>query len=249
MRNNVSRLVMIGIAALMLCGGAVAQQANTLAPQEQQDGWRLLFNGKNFDGWHSYLQQGVAKDWSVRHGAIVLRKDNAGPPADSADLVTDQEFENFDLKLEWKAKPCIDSGVMFYVHESPKYKQPYDTGPEMQIADLACTKPDSRKLMERAGDLFDLISDKVEWVRPAGEWNQYEIIADHGHVQFLMNGHKVIDFQMWGERWKTLIAGTKFSRMPGFGTFRQGHIALQGSEVKGDSKTKIWFRNIKIKKL
>lgn len=247
--KNFSRLAIAAIGALLLCGNAIAQQPNTLTPQEKQDGWQLLFNGKNLVGWHSYQQKGVAKDWSIRHGAIVLKKDNTGPVADSADLVTDEEFENFDLKLEWKAKPCIDSGIMFYVHESPQYKETYQTGPEMQIADLACTKPDSRVLMERAGDLFDLIPDKVEWVKPAGEWNQYEIIADNGHVQFFQNGHKVLDFELWGERWKDLIARSKFLKMPDYGTFRKGHISLQGTEVKGESKTKIWFRNIKIKKL
>lgn len=80
--------------------------------------------------------------------------------------MTNGEFANFDLKLQWKADPGIDRGVMFYVHESPKYKQPYDTGVEMQIADLACTVlPDSREILRRSGDLYGLISTKVNTVK------------------------------------------------------------------------------------
>lgn len=239
-------------AAMSACFAAVvanAQQPNTLTSRETADGWQLLFNGQNLDGWHSYGESGPGRDWSVRHGTIRLRKNNTDPERSYQDLVTDQEFSDFDLKLEWKAKPCIDSGIMFYVHESPKYKQTYETGPEMQIADLACTVPDSRVLMERAGDLFDMIPIHYEWVKLAGEWNQYEIIANRGHLQFFQNGHKVLDTQLGDAHWKQLVAGTKFAKMPGYGAFHKGHISLQGTESKGKSGDKIWFRNIKIKKL
>lgn len=228
---------------------AQAQNPNTLTPQEKADGWKLLFNGKNLDGWHSFHEKGPGKDWSVQHGAIVLNKRNTDPPQDYQDLVTNGMFKNFDFKIEWKAKPCIDSGIMFYVQESPQYNATYQTGPEMQIADLACTIPDSRILMERSGDIFDLISDKVEYVKPAGQWNQFEIIADNGHVQLFQNGHKVIDTNLNSDAWKSLVAHSKFAKMPGFGTFREGHISLQGTEPKGKPGVKIMFRNIKIKKL
>lgn len=230
-------------------GMAQAQAPNTLTPQEKQDGWQLLFNGRDLQGWHSYLQKGTGKDWSVVDGAIQLKKTNQDPHADYADLVTDGEFTNFDLKLEWKARPCIDSGVMFYVHEAPEYPDTYYTGIEMQIADLACTVPDSRVLKERSGDIFDLISDKYEWVKPAGEWNQFEIIANHGHLQLFQNGHQVVDTQLWDDEWQKLVAGAKFAKWPGFGKYRTGHISLQGTEPKGEPGVKLSFRNIKIKKL
>lgn len=237
------------ISGFLLPAMAMAQQPNTLTPQEKQDGWQLLFNGKNLDGWHSYLENSPGKDWAVHNGTIVLNKRNTDPSKDYQDLTTNEEFENFDLKLEWKAKPCIDSGVMFYVHESPKYNQPYETGPEMQIADLACTVQDSRILKERSGDIFDLISDKVEWVNLAGQWNQFEIIADNGHVQLFQNEHKVVDTNLNSDEWKNLVANSKFSKMPNFGTFRKGRISIQGTEPKGKPGVRIQFRNIKIKKL
>jgi Domain of Unknown Function (DUF1080) len=243
------KLWIVTAAWVLGCGIAGAQAPNTLTPQEQQEGWLLLFNGHDLQGWHSWQEKGTGSDWSVVDGAIQLKKTNEDPPADYSDLVTDGEYSNFDLKLEWKARPCIDSGVMFDVHESPEYRNTYDTGVEMQIADLACTVPDSRVLMERSGDIFDMISDKVEWVKAAGEWNQFEIIQDHGHLQLFQNGHQVIETQLWDSQWSNLIAGTKFARMPGYSKYHEGHISLQGTEPKGEPGVKLWFRNIMIREL
>lgn len=246
---SLAGLLLIAALAAAAATAAQAQAPNTLTPQGKQDGWQLLFNGHDLNGWHSYLEKGTGNDWSVVDGVIQLSKTNQDPPADYDDIVTNGEFTNFDLKLEWKARPCIDSGVMFFVHESPQYHDTYDTGIEMQIADLACTVPDSRILMERSGDIFDMISDRIEWVRPAGEWNQFEIRANHGHLTLFQNGHQVIDTQLWDAHWNQLIAGTKFAKMPGYSKYHSGHISLQGGENKGDPGVKLSFRNIMIKRL
>lgn len=242
------RITIVVLTAFLFSAMANAQQENTLTQQEKTDGWQLLFDGKDLSGWHSYAQTGTGKDWSVQDGAIMLKKKKSDPAADYADLVTNEQFENFDLKLQWKAKPCIDSGVMFYVQESPKYKDTYDTGLEMQIADLACTVPDSREILRRSGDLYGLISTKVNTVKAAGEWNQFEIVADHGHLQLIQNG-EVLSTQLWNDAWRELVAHSKFAEWPDFGTFHTGHISLQGTEDKGESQIKLYFRNIKIKKL
>jgi hypothetical protein len=228
---------------------ASAQALNALTAQEKADGWQLLFDGKSLHGWHSYLQHAPARDWKVRDGAILMEKNRGGDEKDFEDLVTDAEFGDFDLKLEWKMSPCADSGVMFHVHESPKYRETYETGPEMQIADLACTVPDSRTLYERSGDLFDLVSSDVERVNAAGSWNRFEIISDKGHLQFFQNGHKVVDTQVGDAAWKRLVAHTKFTAWPDFATFGKGHISLQGNEDKGEAPIRLWFRNIKIRPL
>jgi hypothetical protein len=240
---------MVAITGLVLCGMVHAQQHNALTAQEKAQGWQLLFDGSSLHGWHSYLQKGPGKDWKVSDGAILMEKRPHDPEADFQDLVTDAEFGNFDLKLSWKMSPCADSGVMFYVHESPKYQYTFETGPEMQIADLACTKPDSRVLKERSGDLFDLISSDVEWVNEAGQWNDFEIKADHGHIQFFQNGHKVVDTHLWDDGWKQLVAHSKFTAWPDFAAFHEGHISLQGTEDKGDVPIRLWFRDIKVRKL
>lgn len=222
------------------------QQQNMLTSQEKADGWQLLFNGKNLNGWHSYLKDKPTKNWSVENGAIVVTEEHNGQ---QSDLVTDKEYENFDLKFEWKMKPCSNSGVMFYVHEDPKYKNTYETGPEMQIVDLACRfTSDHSEInddiihLHRAGALYDIAAADTEWVNAAPAWNQYEIIADNGHLKFFVNGHKVVDVTMWNQSWWRVISRTKFKQWPDFGTFRKGHISFQGTE-----DGKIWFRNIKIR--
>jgi Domain of Unknown Function (DUF1080) len=242
------------LATLMIATGTFAadaptQQPNTLSASEHADGWKLLFDGSSLHGWHSYLQKAPAKDWKVQDGAILMEKNRGGDEKDFEDLVTDDEFADFDLKLDWKMSPCADSGVMFHVHESPKYHETYETGAEMQIADLACTKPDSRVLYERSGDLFDLISSDVEWVNEAGQWNQFEIISKKGHLQFFQNGHKVVETQIGDDAWKNLVSHTKFKQWPGFAAYGKGHISLQGNEDKGDAPIRLWFRNIRIKEL
>ncbi len=218
---------------------------NSLTEKEKAEGWELLFNGKDLNGWHSYLKTRPGAAWKVQNGMIVLVKDGKTPSADYADLTSDQEFEDFDLKLQWKLKPCTNSGIFFYVHEDPKYRSPSSTGPEMQVVDLACS-PDSRILKSRAGDLYGLISCEEETVTPGGQWNQVEIISEKAHLQLFLNGTRVIDTHLWNDEWKSLIAASgKSKRWPDFGTFRKGRIAFQGTEPD----TKIWFRNIKIRKL
>jgi hypothetical protein len=233
-------LVITGVLNFNMAG---AQQLNTLTEKEKQDGWQLLFNGEDLKGWHSYLQNKPGIAWQVVDRAIFLNKNDKSVYADYADLTSDPEFENFDLKVEWKIEPCANSGIMFYVHESPEYKETWETGPEMQIEDLVCS-PDHEHKMNRAGTLYDLVAVDSEWVTPGGTWNEYEIKANKGHLQLFENGHKVIDTHIWNDHWKELIANCKFKDMPNFGTFRKGHISFQGTE-----NGKLWFRNIKIRKL
>ena len=229
------------ICALFFYNGAIAQ--NVITAKEKQEGWTLLFNGKDLKGWHAYHEKAIGNVWRVGEGNIILNKNNKSLPKDYADLVTDGEFGDFDLKIEWKMKPCSNSGVLFYVDEKEQYKNTYESGPEMQIADLACDD-DGRILKCRAGDLYDLISADTEWVHKGGLWNQYEIKSTNGHLEFFMNGHKTIDTQIWDSRWREMIQNSKFKEWAGYGTFKKGHIALQGLE-----NGMIWFRNIKIKRL
>ena len=218
-----------------------AQRANTLTLQEKKDGWKLLFNGKDLTGWHSYLEKAPGKGWQVKDGAIFINENDK--TADNMDLITDEEFENFDLKLEFKTDTCANSGVMFHVHESKEYQNTWETGPEMQIDDVVCG-PDHLSKMNRMGTLYDLYPVDSEYIGASGTWYAYEIKVNKDHVELFEEGHKVVDARMWDQHWKDLIAAVKFKDMPGFGTFHKGHIAFQGTE-----NGKIWFRNIKIKTL
>jgi len=216
-------------------------QNNTLTAKEKQEGWKLLFDGKDLAGWHSYLKEKPGEGWQVKDEAIFINENDKS--VDNADLTSDEEFENFDLKLQFKTDTCTNSGVMFYVHEANEYQNTWETGPEMQIDDVVCG-PDHLSKMNRMGTLYDLYPVDSEYIGASGKWYEFEIKADHGHLQLFEDGHKVVDAQMWDQHWKDLIAAVKFKDMPGFGTFRKGHIAFQGTE-----NGKIWFRNIKIKAL
>lgn len=242
-----SRIVFKVVA--LACMAALPVHAADTSDAKHDQGWVSLFDGKSLAGWHSFNQKGTGKAWSVDDGAIRLERGHKAADADVADLVSDKEYENFDLKLEWKMTACADAGIMFNVNESPTYHYTWETGPEMQIADLVCTKPDSYTLYERSGDLFDMISSRVENVLEHGNWNQIEIIVDHGHVQFFQNGYKTVDTTMWTPEWNALVSKTKFAKMPGYGLFHKGHISLQGGEDKGVEPIHIWFRNIRIKEL
>ena len=220
-------------------------QDNTLSSQEKEQGWRLLFDGKSTQGWHSYGYGSVGKAWNIVDGSLHLDVANKKdwPANESKDILTNDEYDNFHLKADWKLAKKGNSGIIFYVHEDKKkYPNTYETGPEMQVLDNA-GHSDAKIPKHRAGDLYDLISSSSEPVKPAEEWNHAEIMCKNGKLDFYLNGVHIVSTQLWNDNWKKLIANSKFKSMPDFGTFKKGKIALQehGEEV--------WFKNIKIRKL
>ena len=213
--------------------------ANTNAAT-QDTAWTSLFNGETITGWHNYGSDSVGKAWQVDSGAIHL---NSSVKNGGGDLVTDDTYGDFDLKLDWKISKNGNSGIIFYVQEdTAKYDETYKTGPEMQVLDNE-GHPDAKIPKHRAGDLYDLISSSSEPVKPAGEWNHAEIKSVNGKLDLYLNDVNVVSTTMWDDNWKQLIAGSKFKNMPDFGTFKSGHIALQNH---GDD---VWFKNIMIRKM
>jgi hypothetical protein len=202
--------------------------------------WISLIDGQSLEGWHSYGRNTAGSAWKVQDGVLYL--DTTGT-AQGGDLVTDQEFEDFHLQLEWKIGENGNSGIMFYVQEdTSKYPHPYNTGPEMQILHNE-GHPDGKIIKHRAGDLYDLITATPEAAKPVGEWNQVEVISRDNQLQFVLNGQNVVTTTLWGDNWRQMIANSKFRDMEGFGTFHNGKIALQ------DHGDPVWFRNIRIKRL
>lgn len=201
--------------------------------------WLTLFDGKTTKGWHTYGKKTVGARWKIVDGALMI--DNS--VKDGGDIVTNEAFENFDLKLEWKISANGNSGIIFNIKEDTlKYKETYKTGPEIQVLDND-GHPDGKIIKHRAGDLYDLIKSSSEPVKPVGEWNAVEIISNKGKLEIFLNGTNVVTTIMWDDNWRQLIAGSKFKDMPDFGTFKKGRIALQ------DHGNTVWYRNIKIKKL
>lgn len=216
---------------------------NSLTKKEQREGWQLLFDGTTTNGWHVYNRLSDGSAWKAGDGTLYLDPAAKGPKGEGGgDLTSDKEYENYDLKLDWKLEPNGNSGLVFQAVEDPKYRWPWQTGPEMQMLDNV-GHPDAKIIKHRSGDLYDMITSTPETVKPAGEWNSIELIANNGTLTFFQNGVKVLTTTQWDDNWRNMIANSKFKSMPGFGTFKKGHIALQ------DHGNKVWFRNIKIREL
>ncbi|WP_295715925.1 DUF1080 domain-containing protein [Mucilaginibacter sp.] len=196
-----------------------------------------LFDGKTTTGWHTYLKTGAGA-WKVVDGALQL-----DPKADQqGDLVTDGEYENYELTLEWNITKEGNSGVIFGVHEDPKFNETYVTGIEMQVLDNKDAS-DNKKANHLAGSLYDMKAPSKDVAKPAGEWNKVKLRKKDGHLTFWLNGTKIVDTQMGSEEWKTMIANSKFKTWTDFAAYPKGHIALQ------DHGHVVAFRDISIKEL
>jgi hypothetical protein len=208
--------------------------------------WIDLFDGKSTKGWRTYRKNAPGKSWIVQNGNLILKvvPDGKGrtKSKDGGDIITEAQYENFELSVEWQISKCGNSGILFNVVESKEYDRVYQTGPEMQILDDTC-HPDAKIHTHRAGDLYDLIACTEEVSKPAGEWNLSLIRVVNGQAEFYFNDVKVIEFTMFGQEWSEMIADSKFRDMPGFGKSRKGHIALQ------DHGDQVAFRNIRIREL
>lgn len=211
------------------------------APAEE---WIPLFDGQTLNGWSKYGGGEAGKAWKVENGELYLDAANKDKweEGDGGDIVTNEEFENFHFKTEWKISPNGNSGIIFLVHESPEFTNTYHTGPEMQVLDNN-GHPDAKIISHRAGDLYDLIVSSQETVKPVGEWNQAEVIVNQGKLDLILNGVTVVSTTLWTPEWDALVADSKFKDMPGFAKYKKGKIALQ------DHGDVVHYRNIVIKKL
>lgn len=212
---------------------------NQLTEDQINEGWELLFDGQSTNGWRTFNKDKAGKAWQVKDGILIF--DPSASRSEKGDLITEKQYDNFHLKLDWNISDCGNSGVFFLVQEDGREKT-YHTGPEMQILDNTCHN-DAQYPTHRAGSLYDLIQAQPETENPAGEWNTAEIILDDGHLVFILNGTKVVETQMFDENWEEMIANSKFKDWDGFGMYRKGHIGLQ------DHGDVVHFRNIMIKEL
>ena len=212
---------------------AAAPLMNTLTSDEQQQGWHLLFDGQTTRGWRGFRQKAAPAGWQVVDGALT-RVGRAG------DLITAQEFGDFELALEWKLTDGGNSGIMYRVVDA--HEATYESGPEMQVLDDA-RHPDGRSRLTAAGAAFGLYPAPAGVVKPAGEWNQVRIVVKGGHVEHWLNGQKVVEYDLWSPDWKARVANSKFAQWPSYGLAKKGHIALQ------DHGDWVAYRNIRIRAL
>jgi hypothetical protein len=217
---------------------------NVLTPAERSSGWQLLFDGTSTAGWHGYNKQDT-KSWIIEDCSLKTSGTEGNYGSDKrADLVTDREFTNFELSLDWKASKGGNSGVMYGVIEDPKYDAPWKTGPEYQLLDDVGF-PQKVEAWQKAGANYAMHApdDATKMLKPVGEWNTTRIVVNGPHVEHWLNGKKILAFERWTPAWKTLRDAGKWKDAPDYGTAKTGRIALQ------DHGSIYWFRNIKIRQI
>ena len=194
---------------------------------------RVLFDGTSTDAWRGFKRDAFpAKGWAVENGTL-----HPIVGGDRVDLVTKDQYKDFDLELEWKVGPMGNSGIMYDVSETEP--ETYYTGPEMQVLDDVGHK-DGKDSKTSAGSLYALIARSKEVVKPVGEWNKARIVKKGAHVEHWLNGTKIVEYELGSPALAALIADSKFKDWKRFAKEGQGHIVLQHH---GDPA---WFRNVRI---
>jgi hypothetical protein len=226
-------------AGFLLAGLAWAQdRPNTLTDTEKNSGWKLLFDGKTLNGWRNYGQPNPSPKWKVIDGAIAIEESGAG------DLITTEQFDWFELSLEYRISKGGNSGVMFRVAEGDR--APYLSGPEIQVQDNVNAK--DPQLSGWLYQLYQPAADPktgkpLDATRPAGEWNHFRIIIAPQKCETFVNGVKYYEYQLGGADWDARVAQSKFKAWPKFGKIQKGHICLQ------DHGNPVAFRSLKIREM
>ncbi|CAM4129104.1 DUF1080 domain-containing protein [Zobellia nedashkovskayae] len=207
--------------------------------------WTVLFDGSSFDGWKEYNKEGVSENWKLEDGAMVFYPPTEREEGEAFNLVTEKEYTDFILSLEWKISEGGNSGVFWGVNETPELSEAYQTGPEVQVLDNE-KHPDAKNgTTHQAGSLYDMIAPSADVTKPVGEWNTMVITINHKEQKgsISLNGTDVVDFPVGNEMWNVMVSKSKFADWDHFGKFTTGKIGLQ------DHGNMVSFRDIKIKEL
>ena len=208
-----------------------AQSPNTLSPAERAAGWRLLFDGKTTAGWRGFKMDSMPAGWQVVDGALTR-------VAAAGDIVTREQFRDFELSLEWNVAPGGNSGIFYRASEDDEAI--YWTAPEMQVLDDA-RHPDGKSRLTAAGSNFGLYPAPAGVVKPAGEWNRVRLVARGQHVEHWLNGVKVVEYELLSPDWEAKVKASKFAPHPRYGRNAAGYIGLQ------DHGDRVAYRDIKVR--
>jgi len=227
-------VILISLASILNCFGQKDLKV-ILSDKEKKEGWKLLFNGQNLDGWKTFQGKEIS-GWKVIDGVL----NNSGVGSDhGGDIVTKEKFQNFEFSLEWKIAAKSNSGIFFHVNEKIG-KAIYESGPEYQLLDDKGW-PDKLHDDQYSGANYGMNAPMNAVVKDVGEWNQTRIVVDGTHVQHYLNGVLVVDYQLWDKDWTTRKENGKWKDYPYYGMAKKGNIGLQ------DHGGLAQFKNIKIR--
>lgn len=233
-------LFIMALAIAPVQAGQPGAAPNTLTSRERAEGWTLLFNGRDLSGWQSFGGGAPSSTWVARDGTLALTSDNGR--MSGGDLVTAGTYGAFELTLDWKVERGGNSGVLYLARKSPGAAQLYETGLEMQVLD-DIGHADGKIPSHRAGALYDMTVPPAGVAHPAGSWNHARLRVENGRIRQWLNGKLTADVPFGDAEWRKRVAGSKFAKMPLFGTFDSGVIGLQ------DHGERVAFRNIKLRRL
>ena len=217
--------------------GAILLLASAACMQVATPGWTdLLTSGTG--AWRDYGQQSLSPGWTYDATTRVLTRSAGG--GSGGGIITKEQYEDFELELEWKVGPRGNSGVFYRVTEGPAVI--YHNAPEYQILDNA-GHADGRNAITSAGANYGLNAPISDVTRPIGEWNETRIVVRGAHVEHWLNGTKVVEYQLWTPEWTAAVKASKFNQWPGYGLAKRGHIGLQ------DHGDVVSFRNIRVREI
>ena len=221
----------------------------TISCEKNESEWIDLFDGKSTDGWRAYNGKEIPQKWAAVDGELTFDTDLKLEDEwkGGGDIIYYmEEFEYFELYLEWKLPKGGNSGVFYNVQEG--FQAPYAISPEYQlIDDLGWEEINNAKLEEwqKAGANYAMHEADLskKQLNPAGQWNSSKILYTEKKVQHWLNGELLLEFEPYSKEWYLKRDSGKWDDYPDYGKFKKGYIALQ------DHDSPIWFRNIKIRKL
>ncbi len=218
-------------AALVLTTESCARNGHAAPAAEQQQAWRSLMSPS---AWRGYKTDTIPAEWKFADGTL----SKARPVAD---IVSKDEYGNFELELEWKIGKAGNAGIFYRGTE--EYDRIYWTAPEYQLLDNI-EASDNKTPLTRAAAAYGLYAPPDGHVKPVGEWNTTKIVANRAHIEHWLNGTKVVEYELWSPDWLGKVKASKFNAWPNYGKAMRGRIALQG-----DHRGELAFRNIRIREL
>ena len=236
------KLINIILSCVLVIG--LATSCGSKGNAKKGDGFTSIFDGKTTTGWRGYNKPAFPeKGWDVVDGTLHCIGSGTGEAGNGGDIIYDKKLSNFELDLEWKISEGGNSGIFILAQELPN-EPIWKSAPEMQILDNE-KHPDAKLGVDgnrMAGSLYDLIPAKPQNTKPAGEWNHVHILVYKGTVVYSQNGANVVEYHLWTEDWKKIIANSKFKDYIWIvNPAKEGYIGLQ------DHGDDVWFRNIKLK--